>query len=280
MLRRVFGERLHRHVIRKIDNKEISAQFLGKLKHGSILVCVLNNHAELMEALAPQAYVAMTNLYLQVASNFLVDVGAYLEQCSGESLCALFGVPLPPHGPINHATKAIRAALDLEKRLDELNVQCDARWQQRLDYRIVIHSGEMITALYGGSRLSQYSVAGPVVEFAYYLCAACRNYGCRILVGSNTYEMAETSAEFRPIDLLERQWGARSIELYEVLGLKNNLSLERERSRNLFWQAVMCFRSQEWDKAVELFVAARILGIPDKALDLYLERIDRVRRGI
>jgi len=278
-LKRIFNDRLHPRAMRALDHKETFAQFSGTLKQGSILVCTLNNHRELIEVLRPEAYVAMTNLYLQVASNFLVDVGAYLEECSGESLRVLFGIPVSLSGSTNHAVKAIRAALDLTKRLDELNTECDARWQQRLDFRIGIDSGEMMAGLYGGSALRQYSVAGPVVEFAHYLCAACMNYGCRILVGPNTYEMAETTAEFRSVDLLERQSSRRRVELYEVLSLKNNLSLERERSRDLFWQGVLFFRSEEWDKAVEAFTAARIFGIPDKALDLYLERIERARRG-
>jgi|LauGreSBDMM110SN_4_FD.fasta_scaffold37362_2 adenylate cyclase len=278
-LRRIFHHRLQRRLINKLSEKEFSVSFLGELKNGSILVCTLSNHTELMEALNPEAYVAMTNLYLQVASNFLVDVGGYLEECSGESIRVIFGVPLSIGEPLNHSAKAIRAALDLVKRLDELNGECDARWQQRLDFRIGIHSGEMIAALYGGARLSQYSVAGPVVEFAHFLCAACMSYGCRILVGPKTYVMAEATAEFRPIDLLVGQGDRRHVELYEVLAPKNNLSIERERSRDLFWQGVLFFRSQEWEKAVESFQSARILGIPDAALDLYLERIDRTQRG-
>lgn len=278
-LRRLFGQRLHRHTLRRLVDSNMSLKFLGDLKNGSILVCSLNNHGELMESLSAEEHVEMTNLYLQVASDFLVDVGGYLEECSGESIRVIFGVPLPLEGAMSHGAKATRAALDLVKRLDELNRECDARWQQRLDFRIGIHSGEMVAAIYGGTRLSQYSVAGPVVDFARYLCAACMNYGCRILVGPNTYEMAEATAEFRPIDLLQRQGIRRRVELYEVLAPKNSLSIERERSRDLFWQGVIFFRAQEWDKAVAAFTAARIFGISDKVLDLYLERIDRARRG-
>ena len=106
----------------------------------------------------------------------------------------------------------------------------------------------------------------------------CLKYGCRILVGPNTYEMAENNAEFRPMDLLEYQGNCRYVELYEVLAPKNALSRERERSRDLFWQGILSFRSEDFDQAREAFSAARIFGIPDKALDLYLERIDKNRR--
>lgn len=278
-LQHLLGERLNRSLLRKLVNGETAIAFLGERKEGSFLICSLNNSTELMELLKPEDYVAMTNLYLQTASDFLVEVGGYLEECSGESLRVVFGIPLPITGPLNHGAKATRAAYDLMLRLDELNYQCDARWQQRLDVRIGINSGEMIVGRFGGTRLNHYSVAGPMVEFASYLSAACRNYGCRMLVGPATYAMAETAIEFRPIDLLQRKGLRRRVELYEALAPKQALSTERERSRNLFWRGVIFFREQEWEKAVEAFTAARIAGIADKALDLYLERIDRARRG-
>ena len=280
LLRQLFGERLPRPAFKKLVDGKMSLEFLGELHHGSILICSLNNQGELMESLSPQAYVEMTNLYLQTASDFLVDVGGYLDECSGEGISVVFGIPFPVEGPMNHGEKATRAALDLAIRLDELNRNCDARWQKRLDFRIGIHSGEMIAAIYGGTRLSHYSVSGPVVDFARYLCAACTNYGSRILVGPSTYEMAEATVEFRPIDLLQRKGVRRRVELYEALAPKHTLSAERERSRDFFWKGVIFFRAQEWDKAVAAFTAARILGISDKGLDLYLERIDRAHRGM
>ena len=278
-LQHLLGERLNRSMFRKLAHGETSIAFLGECKEASLLVCSLNNNAELMELLKPEDYVAMTNLYLQTASDFLVEVGGYLEECSGGNLRVVFGVPLSIAGPLNHGAKATRAAYDLMLRLDELNYQCDMQWQQRLDVRIGINSGEVVVGRFGGTRLNHYSVAGPVVDFASYLSAACHNYGCRILVGPATYAMAENAIEFRPIDLLQRKGLRRRVELYEALAPKQALSGERERSRNLFWRGVIFFREQEWEKAVEAFTQARIAGISDKALDLYFERIDRARRG-
>ena len=67
--------------------------------------------------LTPESYAAMTNLYLQVASDYLVEVGGYLDECTGESLRVVFGTPLADP---KHASKACRAAIDLLSRLDNL----------------------------------------------------------------------------------------------------------------------------------------------------------------
>ena len=71
----------------------------------------------------------------------------------------------------------------------------------------------------------------------------------------------------------------RRIELYEILAPKHDLSPERERSRDHFWRGVIYFREKQWEKAAQEFSKARITGIPDAALDFYIQRVERSRRG-
>lgn len=278
-IRRLFGQRLRDEGVRRLVDSPLSVDFPGELHEASILVCTVHNHVELMETLNPADYVGLMNHYLRAASDFLVDVGGYLDECSGESVRVVFGAPLRAEGAPNHASKAARAAIELLTRLEELNRECDARWQKRLDFCIGINSGPMIAAAFGGARLGRYSVSGPVVEFAHHLSAACAQYGCRILSGPLTFEMASESIEGRPIDLLQRAGSRRRVELYEFLARKNTLSPERERSRDQFWKGVILFRERKWEESIKAFSSARIPGIPDKALDHYLERVERARRG-
>ena len=279
VLRRLFGQRLRPEIFRRLVDGSMPVDFPGELHEASVLVCTVHNHVELMEVLRPADYVALMNLYLRAASDFLVDVGGYLDECSGESIRVVFGAPLPAEGAPNHASKAARAAVDLVSRLEELNRECDRRWQKRLDFRIGVNSGSMVAAAFGGALVGRYSVSGPVVEFARHLSAACAQYGCRILSGPLTYEMASETFEGRPIDLLQRAGSRRRVELYEFLAPKNTLSPERERSRDQFWKGVILFRERKWEEAIKAFASARIAGIPDRALDHYLERVERARRG-
>jgi hypothetical protein len=91
--------------------------------------------------------------------------------------------------------------------------------------------------------------------------------------------MASGNVEGRPIDLLQRAGSRRRVELYEFLAAKNSLSPEQERSRDQFWKGVILFRERKWEESIRAFSSARIPGIPDKALDHYLERVERARRG-
>lgn len=276
VMERLFGQRLSRSAFSHLVNSNAPLDFPGTLQEGTVLVVAVNNHRELMELLTPENYAAMTNLYLRVASDYLVEVGGYLDECGGESVRVVFGAPIADD---NHAIKACRAALDLAVRLDDLNKECDATWQRRLDFRIGLNSGEMIAAAYGGSRLGSFSVAGPAVEFARRLCGACGTYGCRILIGSDTFDKAGETLEVRTIDVIRTSGEKKRTELYEVLAPKHGLSPERERSRDSFWTGVLHYRKGEWDKAIESFSKARITGIPDPVLDYYIRRVERSRRG-
>lgn len=275
VLTRLFGQRLSRKQFTQLVDSSLPLEFPGVEQNATVLVCEVHNHVELLERLEPADYVAMTNLYLKAASDYLVDAGGYLDECNGESLRVIFGAPLARE---DHARIACRAALDLVSRVEELNKECDARWHQRLDFRVAVHSGPMIAAAYGGTRLGSFSVAGTTVEFARRLCAACATYGCRILVGPETYADAREIVEARPIELLRRPDGRR-IELYEVLAPAHGLSPERAQSRDHFWKGVIYYREKKWELALEEFSKARVPGIPDPGLDNFILRTERARRG-
>jgi adenylate cyclase len=275
MLESLFGQRLSRAGLREILDSRFDTSFPGRKVEASVLVVSVHNHSELMELLSPADYTAITNFYLKAASDYLVESGGYLDECNGECIRVVFGAPLADE---RHATRATRIAIDLATRIDELNKECDARWQRRLDIRMGLDSGQIVAGVFGGKRLGSYSVAGPAVDFARRLCAASSSYGARILIGPDAYGPAAESLEVRPIEILKVNARRRRVEIYEILAPKHGLSPERERSRDHFWTGVLHYREKQWDKAVHEFTKARITGIPDPALDFYLRRIEESRR--
>jgi len=137
----------------------------------------------------------------------------------------------------------------------------------------------MIAAAYGGTRLGSFSVAGEPVEFTRRLCTAAAIYGARILTTADTFSDTGDMFEARPMDLILEPVTRRRIEIYEILSIHNGLSPERKRSRDHFWKGVIYYRERKWVQAVEELSKARISGLPDAALDYYVQRVERARRG-
>jgi len=276
-LEALFGRRISSKDFARLVDDDAVPDFSGTRVEASVLVCEVQNQRELLGLMSPEDHTAMTNFYLQSASEYLVGVGGYLDECTGSSLRVVFGAPV---GVLDHATRACRAAVELLKRLDDLNRECDARWQQRFDFRMGINSGELLAAAYGGKRLANFSVTGPATEFARRLCTACGTYGARILAGPDTVAQTGEAFEVRPVEVLVAETGKnRRVEIYEVLAPKGGLSEERERSRDHFWRGVLFYREGSFQKAFDEFQRARITGLPDPVIEFYIRRVDKAMQN-
>ena len=277
-LRLIFGERISRKTFYTLLNSPVPLKFEGEFRDTTVVVCEIFNHDELMDSLPVSDYVAMTNLFLRHGGDFLVEQGAYLDECDGESLRVVFGAPLADD---NHAAIACHATLELVKRLDALNQSCLERWQKAFDFRIGINSGEVVTAAYGSRRLGTFSVAGEPVEFARRLCSANTIYGSRVLIGSGTFNFAAETIEVRPIELIRGRDDRSREEVYELLSEKHGLPEAEMQRRDEFWKGVVYFREQRWDEALTHFYAAASAdGVPDGPLEFYVRRVEQLRAGV
>ena len=277
VLEEVFGDRISRESFSKLLDSDAPLRFAGEMRAASVVVCEIFNHDELMESLSTEHFVAATNLLLKRGADFLVERGGYLDDCAGETLRVIYGAPLVDE---NHAEVACEAALKLADELDAVNRECMERWNQALDYRIGVNSGEMVCATYGSNRLGTFSVAGEPVDFARRLCAANTVYGSRILVGSHTLELGAQAVEVRPMELVRTRDERSREEVYELLGMRNSLPDDTLSRRDLFWKGIIYYREHLWDDALEHFRAALPVEGIDAPLQFYIRRTEQLRDGL
>jgi len=276
-LMEVFGDRISDATFKKLLDSNVPLCFTGEVRAASVVVCEIFNHDELMESLSTEHFVAATNLLLRRGADFLVEKGGYLDDCAGETLRVIFGAPLPDD---NHAEAACEAALKLVDELDGVNRECMEKWNQALDFRIGVNSGEMVCAAYGSNRLGTFSVAGEPVDFARRLCAANTVYGSRVLAGSHTLELGQHAVEVRPMELVRTRDERSREEVYELLGLRNSLPDDALERRDLFWKGIIYYREQLWDEALDHFRAALPAEGIDAPLDFYIRRTEQLRDGL
>lgn len=277
ILEEVFGNRISQATFNKLLDSEAPVRFGGEMRSASVVVCEIFNHEELMETLSTEHFVAATNLLLRRGADFLVERGGYLDECAGETLRVIFGAPLADE---NHAERACEAALELANELNGVNRECMEKWNQALDFRIGVNSGEMVCAAYGSNRLGTFSVAGDAVDFARRLCAANTIYGSRILAGSHTLELVAQAVEVRPMELVRMRDERSREEVYELLGLRNSLPDDALNRRDLFWKGIIYYREQLWDDALDHFRAALPEAGIDAPLEFYIRRTQQLRDGL
>ena len=276
MLRSVFGLRLSQKAFTRLVDSNTPLQFNGALREATIVVCEIFNHDILSEMLPVADYVAMTNQFLETGAEFLVEQDGYLDECGGESLRVIFGAAIEDP---EHASKACSAALALAAKLEKLNEECEGKWKHRFDFRIGVNSGEVVTAAYGSKRLGSFSVAGETVEFSRRLCSANLIYGSVILVGPETYALAAGAIEVRPIELIRGRTPNSREEIYELMAMKNVLTADDLRKRDLFWKGIVYYREQQWEDALEYFQSSLTMTPADAPVEFYIRRIEHMRTG-
>ena len=278
VLEQLLGDRVSKRTFAKLVDGDMPLKFEGELREATVLVCEIINHEELLATMHTGNYVALTNSFLENAADFLVERGAYLDECDGESLRVVFGAPLPDP---DHARIACEAALELASRLEAVNRDCLDKWGKIFDWRLGISSGEIIVAAYGSRRLGALSVSGEPVEFGRRLCAANSIYGTRMLVGSRAFALAEEAIEVRPMELIQRYPdGTSREEVYELITHKDQLSEPQRARRDLFWKGVVYFRENLLDRALVTFIETQDKYGTDGAVEFYIRRIEQMQQGL
>ncbi len=243
----------------------------------TVLTCRVFNHAQLMRDLEPEEVVEATNLFLKNAVDHLLGKGAYVDEARPDCVRGFFGV----NPSENHALQACRAALELRKRIDNLNAECERRWFQSLRYGIGVSSGPITTGIFGSRREAFFSGVGSEIGFSRRLCALNLAFGSRILIGARCFFEAKDDLELRPIDMVFMEEEDVLTEVYELLEEKGGLSEEHRKSRDAFWQGMIYFREGRHDAALESFSEARVDRVEDAPLEYYISKVqdELVRSG-
>ncbi|NJK30994.1 MAG: adenylate/guanylate cyclase domain-containing protein, partial [Deltaproteobacteria bacterium] len=80
--------------------------------------------------------------------------------------------------------RAVRAALDMLRALDEFNRIRESQGQERIAIGIGINTGPVIAGAIGSSRTLQYTVIGDAVNIAARLCSTAR--ASEIIISAST----------------------------------------------------------------------------------------------
>jgi adenylate cyclase len=102
----------------------------------------------------------------------------------GDGLLALWGAP----GALeDHAWRAVKAALDMQKVMEEINAHREARGEARLAIGIGIHTGSVAAGMLGSGGQSEYSVIGDAVNLASRIEGLTKEAGRPLLVSEATW---------------------------------------------------------------------------------------------
>jgi len=164
------------------------------------------------EQLEPRAVAAWLNRYFGEMAEVIFRHEGTLDKFIGDCLMAVFGAPFPA---VDHARRAVDAALEMRDVLDRLNRPLDEA--ERAWVRIGIHSGKVIAGDIGSPSRSDYTVLGATVNLAARLEAEVARPG-QIVISDATQRALGPGYATRVVGAHRPRGISRDVPCYEVVG--------------------------------------------------------------
>ncbi|GEM_PF-6370389 len=201
----------------------------------------------------PAELVTLLNHYLNSMSQLIQAEGGTVDRYEGDAIFAFFNAPLDLQ---DHHLRACRAALNCQRELDRLRKQWLSEGLPDVKARIGINTGMVTVGNMGARDKMSYTVHGDQGHYAERLEQESKNWGTRLLINYRTWLKVKDYFYTREIDwFLELDGGV--VAFYELISEKNNPPNEYIDFIPIWEQAIVAYKSQNWDRAIELFTQAK-----------------------
>jgi adenylate cyclase len=150
----------------------------------TVLFADLKNFTKTVEMLPPGEALQTLNRYLAVMSEVILKHGGLVDKYLGDGLMAQWGVPEPQ---ADHAGAAVRACLEIDRRIRELTDEVGGRQDVTFGIRLTLHTGPVVVGWVGADRL-EFTIIGDTVNVTSRLQETAKQLECEFLVSETTYE--------------------------------------------------------------------------------------------
>ncbi|HDH01700.1 MAG TPA: adenylate/guanylate cyclase domain-containing protein, partial [Nitrospirae bacterium] len=226
-IRRMFSSYVTERVVNELIKNPDLARLGGERKEITVLFSDIMGFTRFSEGHAPEEVVAMLNEYLGAMTEVIFKWEGTLDKFVGDEIVAFWGAPLEQK---DHAGLAVRCALDMVGRLEELQRKWKSEGKPVLDAGIGINTGEVVVGNIGAEgKKMDYTVIGDHVNVGARIETLTRKYNTHILITEFTLnrigDLLTTDSLYRThtsIKGLERvivKGKERPVEIYEVKSL-------------------------------------------------------------
>ena len=190
LLNETFGRFLSDEIVRQLLETPDGLALGGKKRTLTILMSDLRGFTAMSERMDAADLISMLNHYLGEMTEVIQGRGGTIIEFIGDGIMAIFGAPAPSE---THAADAIAAAVEMEARMEQVNVWNAERDYPVLEMGIGLNTGEVIVGNIGSEKRTKYGVVGSHVN----LCGRIESYtvGGQVLIAPLTRELCASELE-------------------------------------------------------------------------------------
>ncbi|MEJ2726045.1 MAG: adenylate/guanylate cyclase domain-containing protein [Deltaproteobacteria bacterium] len=219
-----FGRYVAPEIVDMIISNPDKLWMKGSKVEATVLFADIRGFTTLSENKDPEAVVELLNDYLSRVTDTVTKYGGHINKFVGDEVMAVFGAPiLNP----SHAASAVKAALDIQDQMIELN-RAKLLGDTIIGVGVGVNSGEMLAGNLGSERRMEYTVIGDNVNVASRLTSLAK--GGEILISKRTYDAIgdKNRLEVEERGKVPVKGRRRQIAIYRVLRLDRAVYDEAE----------------------------------------------------
>lgn len=286
-IREMFSSYVSPDLVDRMIESEQKPQLGGEEKYLTAFFSDIESFSSFSEQLPPQKLVTLINEYLSAMTDIITQHNGTLDKYIGDAIVAVFGAPVSLK---DHAYRACLVSQLMQKELEKLRM----RWQKEGDRwppivhnmqnRIGINTGRMVTGNMGSAHRFNYTMMGDNVNLAARCESGAKTYGVYTMVTEQTKKDALAHGDrcvFRYLDRIVVKGRTQPVNVYEIVGLKEDLTNQDYACIQHFEEGVDAYHQQDWKRALDLFSKSAELekhqpqqnpSVPVNPSLLYLER--------
>jgi adenylate cyclase len=209
-------ERLTRYhspgVINRImQDGDAEGAFMAQERDVSVMFCDIVGFTTMSQHAPPQAIADMLNDFFGRMGEVIFEHDGTLDKFIGDAILAVFGAPFEQP---DHATKAVAAALAMQRELIKANAEHPER---PLRMRIAINSGRALTGDIGSPKRREFTVLGDVVNTASRLESTVAKPD-QIVISKDTLDKIGNAFQVQPLGGVKLRGRDTELEVFEVVG--------------------------------------------------------------
>jgi adenylate cyclase len=265
-LRRSFEYYLAPSIVEKLLASNKPPVLGGEMRNITIFISDLAGFTSIAEKMSPTELVALASEYLSAMSDLIEAQGGFVDKYIGDSIVAVFGAPVDDP---DHASNAVRAALECRKKLAELNRTSTALQGVSLSHRIGLNSGEALVGNIGSKRRFNYTVMSDAVNLASRLEGANKYFGTSIIASEMTVKRTGSAFSWREVDEIRVKGRMQPVKIFELLDMAGQQTQEQTENAAAYAEGLARWRNRDFKGAMHCF--ERVADF-DKPSALFLAR--------
>ncbi|MEW6358733.1 MAG: adenylate/guanylate cyclase domain-containing protein [Planctomycetota bacterium] len=233
-------------MLKHVDQIKLGGDSMGV----TVLFSDVAGFTRISENLNSEGVINLLNRYFTPLTDIILKYGGYINKYQGDAIVAAFCVPLEA---TDHAVRACSAAIDCQKRVEELGREFEAQGLPAMPTRIGLSSGAATVGNIGSAQKFEYTVIGDSINLGQRLEAANKEFGTRTLIGGYTYHAAKDRIAVRDLGLISVVGRDQPVHIYELLDYAGRLSEEQKNLIAVFEKGLASFQERKWSEAKDCF---------------------------